>query len=83
MIMETIAISEFKATCLKLLEKVKNTGQPLLVTKKGTPIAMVSPPPPIKREQNSYFGCMAGTAKIIGDIIRPASNEDEWEVLKS
>lgn len=81
--MDTIAISEFKATCLKLLDKVKNTGQPLLVTKKGIPVALVSPPPPAHLDKKSYFGCMAGTGEIVGDIISPAADEEEWEVLKS
>jgi len=42
--METVAISEFKATCLALLERVKNTREPILITKKGKPIAQVLPP---------------------------------------
>lgn len=78
--MEAIAISKFKATCLRLLERVKNTGEPLLVTKKGDPIAVVTPPPrPIKKK--SSFGSMKGTIKICGDIISPLP-EDEWEVLR-
>jgi len=35
--MEEIAISKFKATCLAVLEKVKKTGQPVLVTRFGHP----------------------------------------------
>lgn len=79
--METIAISKFKATCLGLLQKIKTTGQPLIVTKKGKPIALVSPPPPTAPEKKFYFGCMKGTAKILGDIVSPLGTDD-WEVFK-
>src|SRR4030042_1103704 len=43
--METIAISKFKATCLSVLQKVKRTGRPVLVTRVGKPIASIVPPP--------------------------------------
>lgn len=78
--METIAISKFKATCLRLLERVKNTGEPVLVTKLGEPIAVVTPPPR-RTKKKSSFGSMKGTIKIHGDIISPLAEED-WEVLK-
>ena len=77
--METIAISHFKATCLKLLERVKNTGEPLVVTKKGVPIAMVAPPPATPRK--SSFGCMKDQITVIGDIVSPLGTDD-WEVFK-
>lgn len=78
--METVAISEFKATCLKLLERIKNTGQAVLITKKGEPIALVTPPPPPTKPK-SGFGVMQGTVQIKGDIIEPLPLED-WEVMK-
>ena len=37
--MEKIAISKFKATCLAVLEKVRKTGQPVLVTRFGHAVA--------------------------------------------
>ena len=42
---QTVSISEFKAKCLALVDMVKKTGQPLLITKRGEPIAQVVPPP--------------------------------------
>ena len=78
---ETITISKFKATCLRLLDNVKKTGKTILVTRKGEPIAMVIPPPaPPKPEQ--WLGCMKDRIKISGDIISPVLEEKEWEVLK-
>ena len=77
---ETIPISKFKATCLRLLGNVKKTGKPILITRKGVPIALVTPPPPPKPE--NWVGCMAATVKITGDIIAPVLDGEEWEALK-
>jgi len=79
--MEQIAISKFKATCLALLERVKTSGEPFLVTKRGEPVAMITPPPSPPKAK-SAFGCMKGTIVIKGDIISPIG-EDDWEALKS
>lgn len=76
-----VAISEFKATCLKLLEQVKRTGHPVLVTKRGQPIAMVVPPPPPQAEP-SWLGMFAGTARIVGDIVSPVVPDSEWEATQ-
>lgn len=79
---DTIAISKFKATCLSVLQKVKRTGRPVLVTRFGKPIASIVPPPiPVRRRD--WLGSLAGTVTIVGDIVSPASDEDEWEVLRS
>ena len=78
---ETITISKFKATCLRLLDNVKKTGKTILVTRKGEPIAMVIPPPPPPKPEQ-WLGCMKDRIKISGDIISPVLEEKEWEVLK-
>lgn len=78
---QQIAISDFKATCLAVLARVRRTGQPVLVTRRGEPIAQVIPPPPDARPQ-SWIGCMAGKARIVGDVIAPAAGESEWEALQ-
>jgi len=80
--MEEIAISKFKATCLAVLERVRKTGRPVLVTRFGEPVAEVGPPTPAKPMQRELGG-MRGTAQILGDIVSPASDEDDWEVLRS
>ena len=79
--MEEIAISKFKATCLSVLERVRKTGKPVLVTRFGKPIAEVVPPPPPPRTAN-WMGSMAGTVEILGDIVGPISTEEEWSPLR-
>jgi prevent-host-death family protein len=78
---EVVPVSKFKATCLALLDKVKRTGQPILVTKRGEPIALITSPPEPKRP-DSWLGSFRGTGRIIGDIVSPASDETQWEVLE-
>jgi len=76
-----MAISKFKATCLGVLERVRRTRKPVLVTRFGEPVAQVVPPPPAPRPKR-ILGAMAGTGKILGDIIAPATDESDWEALR-
>jgi prevent-host-death family protein len=77
--MKEIAISEFKAKCLAILDQVEKTKQPIRITRRGRPIADVSPPAPT--EDRAWIGSMT-ESKILGDIISAASDEDDWEVLR-
>jgi len=80
--MEQIAISTFKATCLAILERVRKTHKPILVTRFGKPVAEVGPPAVPARPAH-WLGCLAGTAHITGDIIAPVSAEKDWKTLDS
>jgi len=79
--MEKIAISKFKATCLAVVERVRRTRKPVLITRFGKPVAEVVPPPPAPKPED-WLGSLAGTGRIVGDIIGPASDEGDWEVLR-
>ncbi|MBU0465923.1 MAG: type II toxin-antitoxin system Phd/YefM family antitoxin [Proteobacteria bacterium] len=78
---ETMPISEFKATCLKVIDQVKNTGISIIVTKRGEPYALVSKPPE-PQKQETWMGKYKKEIEITGDIIEPAVDETEWNVLK-
>jgi len=78
---ETIAISKFKATCLAVLERVRKTHKSVLVTRFGHPVAEIVPPRTAERN-GDWLGVLAGTGEIRGDIVRPASEESVWEVLR-
>lgn len=69
-----IAAAEFKARCLKLLDEVAHQRRPIVVTKRGKPVAKLVP---IDDHPIDLFGYMAGTAKICGDIIGPI-DDVEW-----
>ncbi|HEY1464386.1 MAG TPA: type II toxin-antitoxin system Phd/YefM family antitoxin [Terriglobales bacterium] len=78
--MKEIAISEFKAKCLGLLEQVQKTKKPIRITRFGKPVAEVIPPTSAPSE--NWLGSMKGKIEILGDIVSPASDEKEWEVLR-
>jgi prevent-host-death family protein len=79
--MDEIAISKFKATCLSVLETVRKTGKPVLVTRFGEPVAEVVPPH-ASRTRKHWVGSLEGTGQIHGDIVSPAGEEDDWEALR-
>jgi prevent-host-death family protein len=78
---EEIAISKFKATCLAVVERVRKTRTPILITRHGVPVAQIVPPQPAEQPK-SWLGSMAGSVQILGDIIAPATDESEWEALR-
>lgn len=81
LIMNEIAISKFKATCLEVLERVRTTKQPIRVTRFGKPVADIVPP----QEQlapKRRLGTMAGSGRILGDIVGPIGDESDWEAAR-
>jgi antitoxin (DNA-binding transcriptional repressor) of toxin-antitoxin stability system len=78
--MDEISASEFKAKCLAIMARVKRTGKPVNVTKFGEALVTIVPPLPPSKPQRK-LGSMAGTGKILGDIVSPLDTSD-WESLK-
>lgn len=79
--MRTIAISVFKATCLKVLKQVQQTGEPVLVTKLGAPIAQIQRPAP-SPSPKGWVGRYRGKGHSNGDVVG-FSTRNTWNVLKS
>lgn len=71
-----MAISDFKATCLAVLERVRRTGVRVLVTRRGEPIAEVVPSSQTGTA-GSWPGSMQRTATIEDDLVAPATMADE------
>jgi prevent-host-death family protein len=69
-----ISATEFKAKCLKLIDEVAETHEPLVITKRGKPVARLMPID--DRIEESGFGYMSGTVTIPGDILAPRA--DAW-----
>lgn len=78
--MKEVAISEFKAKCLAIVDQVHKTKRPIRITKRGKPVAEVIPPTPESVKQ--IFGFMKGKMEIVGDIVSPASDPDDWEAVR-
>ena len=80
-ILQEVAISEFKAKCLALLEQVRKTKKPLRVTRFGKPVADVLPPSPTAGGA-AWIGSMKGTIEILGDIVSPVMSDEDWEAAR-
>jgi prevent-host-death family protein len=78
--MTDVAISEFKAKCLDLIDKVQKTGQPLRITRHGRPVAEVIPAGPDRKRRP--MGDMAGTVEFLGDIVSPVIDLDDFEAYR-
>ena len=80
--MKEISVTEFKAHCTQIIREVAD--MPYTVTKRGKPIAMITP----IKETNSkkpktieeFMGCMRGSVIEYGDIISPI--DEEWDACK-
>ena len=73
-------MGKFKATCLALLGNIKKTGRSILVTCRGEPVALIAPPPKPNKPE-SWLGMFHSEGKIVGDVVSPVVNENQWEVL--
>lgn len=71
-----ITAAEFKAKCLKLMDEVAKTREPVIITKRGKAVAQLVP---VQPEPETLFGYMKGTVKFEGDIMAPI--EEQWSAL--
>lgn len=62
----TVSASEFKATCLQLMDRVQAAGISFLITKHGRAVAQLSP---IESEPPPLFG--SAPIDVLGDIVAP------------
>jgi prevent-host-death family protein len=77
----TVPVNMLKAHLAEYLARVADEGATLTITKRGRPVAELSPPRPAKKaKRKSPFGCMKGRGRILGDIVSPL--DVEWNVLK-
>ncbi len=69
---KSIPAAIFKARCLKLLDRVAATGETLVVTKRGRPVARIIPVSP------AGGAPLRGSVSVHGDIV--GSLLDDWEL---
>jgi prevent-host-death family protein len=74
--MKTIAAAKFKASCLTLMEIVSSTREPLIITKRGRPVAKLVP---ADHPQREFIGRLKGVIRVVGDIQSPIEPPEAWE----
>jgi len=77
--MKTIPAGQFKARCLRLMDEVRTTREPVLITKKGRPVAKLVP---AEAQPEDIFGCLKDEIKIVGDIESPVVPLEDWDALR-
>jgi prevent-host-death family protein len=74
--MKTLKITEFKATCIRVLKTVAETGEAVVVTLRGKPLARVEPV--VEPGRGRVLGGLQGLMEIRGDIVT-SDFPDDWE----
>ncbi len=75
--MRTIKASEFKARCLKLMDEVAESGEPIVITKNGRPVSRLVPE---REKPATLFGLHRGRLTIDGDVVSPI--DVEWDAAR-
>jgi prevent-host-death family protein len=77
--MKKMPAGEFKARCLSVMDDVNATGEPVLITKRGVPVAKIVP---VSSKKRDLFGFMAGQFEVVRDIESPTVPLEAWEVMR-
>lgn len=77
--MKTLLISEFKTHCIAEIGEACRTGEPIVVTRRGKPIARVEPI--VEKKPERVFGGMRDEMEIKGDIVNTDFGDD-WEIAQ-
>jgi len=75
----TVAATEFKAKCLKLIDQVHDTGTRITITKRGKVVAVLGPPDEVDKKP---WLKLRGTVKFYKDPFKPVLDESDIEALK-
>ena len=76
MSMKTISAAVFKAQCLTLMDDVRSTRSPVIITKRGKPVAKLVP---VDDPKDDFIGRLKGVFEVVGDIESPIDPPEAWE----
>ncbi len=78
--MQSINASEFKAKCLAILDEVSETGESIIILKRGKPVAQLIPP----MGSNAEFpqDDLHGTVIFHGNVLDPVLPPGAWEATE-
>jgi antitoxin (DNA-binding transcriptional repressor) of toxin-antitoxin stability system len=67
---------EFRLKGLAVMDQVMPSGEPLLITKHGKPVASSCP---LRWRQTTFSATWPERAKIAGNIVCPITPLEDWE----
>jgi prevent-host-death family protein len=76
---ENLPASEFKAKCLHLIDRVRETAEPITITKRGKVVARLVP---AGDDDDRPWEKLRGTATWHGDPLAPAVKESDIDALR-
>ena len=75
--MKTVPAGEFKTHCLRIMDEVRKRRQPVVITKKGVPVAKLVP---VENTERDVVGCLEGVMEIVGDIEASLVSPEAWKL---
>lgn len=72
--MKTISAATFKAQCLSLMDDVRSSRQPLVITKRGRPVAKLVP---LEEPKDDFIGRLEGVFEVVGEL--DDDGPEPWE----
>ena len=78
--MEIVTASDFKARCLAILDRVQKTGERIVISKRGLPVAELGPATKTNEKYPQFD--LKNSLTVLGDIVGPAVPEHLWEGLE-
>lgn len=76
-----ITATEFKVHCLHIIDEMNKDRQPVTITKRGRPVALLSPMQ-IQGERESIIGAMRGSVLRYDDPFQPAADASDWNAMQ-
>ena len=74
---KSMGAAEFRNGCLQVLDQLAQDGEPVTITKRGRPVAVLTPiaAAPVR----PLFGALKGSVSRYDDPFLPVTEPHDWE----
>lgn len=82
---KTIAAGKFKQGCLALLDEVARTHRPLIITKRGKPVARLVPLEDERALEEQVLDGLRGRGRTLvseAELLAPSSKDATWAATR-
>lgn len=74
---KSMGAAAFKAACLRVIKQMGQDGEPVTITNRGRPVAVLTPVPAPAR--STILGALRGTVIQYEDPLLPAADPSDWD----
>ena len=82
MMARRVSAAEFKARCLRIITEMNRDGGEVTITKRGRPVAVLSPVPVPEERPPPFIGMLRGTVLKYEEPFEPAASPADWSALR-